>query len=443
MQPASISSVVAPNGQPLADERRPRVVWSCVMLMAVISSLLIFRNRNAQAPVWTVPYLSGAANYSWQEGWRVEKASLAHYKRLSPEERWRYRAPPVAESELMPYKVLPVGFLFVQIVARNLLPGMGDLQALLVLQCIVHLLSCWLILTHLRSNMQRVLFLLGYAANPVVIHFVTFPFYYFWQTLVPVCVVHCLLRDWKVPVGQAVLMVLVACASVWIRPATLFVAAGLVVMLAWRLRRALGCTLIVVFIAGIAGQFGKGAASPAHTMFAGLGAYDNPEGLYLSDESATKYFERKTGEKPVFSVASGFGGNWYEPEFQKRYYSVMEDGVRDFVQQHPVLMLRNVIVNSLQGFSVGYITNVPDAVRYVVAGTGLVFIVLLIRTKQWVLLAANTLAIGSFTPYFPPIPAYMFGSYVLLGTCLVLFAGPWMKRLVAPEAKLQQTSVGG
>ncbi len=375
-------------------------------------------------PNCTVPYLSGAANSSWKTGWRMEKAAFAHCNALSREGWRQYRAPRVAEPELTPCRgVNAVGFLYVVMVARTLFPWLGDIQAIVVLQCLVHLASCWLIVQCLPGGLQRGLFIVLYAANPIVIYFVTFPFYYFWQALVPVSLVYCLLRGWKVPEWQALLMVLAACSSVWIRPTTLFLATGFAGFLAWKSRWVVGGVLVLVFATGIGPMFVKVAGSPAMRpampMFVGLGAYGEPEGLYLKDGSAFEYYERQTGEKVVVS------GNWNEPEFRDRYNRVLLQGVRDFAGRHPGLLVRNAILNFLQGFSVGYKTGVPDLVRYAVAGTGLLFLVLMVVARQWVLLAANTLALASFVPYYPPIPAYMFGSYLLLAMAATAVGTAW------------------
>lgn len=402
------------------------LLWSIALVAAVLASMVCFRSRSPQGAVWTVPYLSGAANTSWETGWRVERASLAHYLALSPAGRWQYRAPRVAEGELMPFSgVNAVGFVYVVMAARTLFPWLGDLQAVVLLHCLVHLASCWLIFWHLTTGLRRGLFIVFYAANPLVICFVTFPFYYFWQALVPVCLVYSLFRDWKVPSWQALLMVMAAAASVWIRPSTLFLATGFASLLAWKSRWIPGAVLLLVFAAGVAGTFGGVSGTPAHTMFVGLGAYDSAEGFYLKDTSGYDYYERQTGEKVVKFVPDGFGGNWYDPDFRERFNRVLGQGVRDYAARHPGLLVRNAILNFLQGFSVGYKTEAPNWVRYAVASTGLLFILLMAFTRQWVLLAANALALGSFAPYFPPIPAYMFGSYLLLAVGAAVIGASW------------------
>lgn len=428
LQTANSTSACA--GAIAPSTRKGQVVWSLVLLVAVSVSILLFRNRGMQAPVWTVPYLSGAANYTVKDGWRVQKASLLEFKRLDGSARWRYRAPQVGEAELMPYNYLSVGFVHVVRVARALMPWLGDLQAVAVLQCLIHLVACWAILMMLPGNLTRGLFVAAYAANPLVIYFVTFPFYYFWQSVVPLAIVYSLLRQWRLPLWQAIPLVLMACASVWIRPSTLFVAAGFAAYLAWRKRWAGGVVLLLIFAAGVSSIFKQRTGSPTHTMFAGLGAYGQPEGLYLSDESVTKFYERQTGEKPEFSDHTGFGGNWYEPGFRARYNSVVREGVRDFARRHPWIMARNAGANTLQGFSIGYLTQVPDTARYVVAFTGFVFFLLLARSQLWTILVANALALGSFTLYYPPVPAYMFGSYVLLAVGAILIISQWADRLM-------------
>lgn len=410
---------------------RTNLVWSMVLVVAALVSVTCFRSRGAQSSTWTVPYLSGAANSSWGKGWRVERASLAHFNALSTDGQWQYRAPRVADEELMSVPAVNApGFVHVVVVARTLFPWLGDLQAIVMLHCLVHLVICWHIVCRLHTGLQRGLFIALYAANPIVIYCATFPYYYFWQVIVPACLIYCLFRAWKVPTWQALVMVLAACSSVWIRPSTLFLAMGFVGFLAWKSDWARGGILLLVFVAGIAKVSGDVPGTPGMPMFVGLGAYGEPDGIYfkdrlLSDTAGYDFYERQTGEKVVSSTPDGFEGNWYEPQFRKRFNRVLMQGVREYAVRHPGLVARNAVLNMLQGFSVGYKTNVSDLVRYAVAASGLLFIVLMIMTRQWILLVANGLAIGSFALYFPPIPAYMFGSYLLLAMAATVIGDSW------------------
>ena len=45
---------------------------------------------------------------------------------------------------------------------------------------------------------------------------------------------------------------------------------------------------------------------------------------------------------------------------------------------------------------------------------GVIMMLLLLYTKQYILFLAIGFAGGGFTPYYPPIGAYMFGSYILI-----------------------------
>jgi len=52
---------------------------------------------------------------------------------------------------------------------------------------------------------------------------------------------------------------------------------------------------------------------------------------------------------------------------------------------------------------------------YASAAFGAVVIVLLLLTAQYSLVVGIGAVTVGFAPYFPPIPAYMFGAYMLLG----------------------------
>ena len=82
------------------------------------------------------------------------------------------------------------GYVLVALVATKILPWIGDIQAVIVIQIVVHVLFCVaLVLFSFVNSFQRYAFILLYAANPIVIYFVTFPFYYFWMFIPSVALV--------------------------------------------------------------------------------------------------------------------------------------------------------------------------------------------------------------------------------------------------------------
>ncbi len=102
------------------------------------------------------------------------------------------------------------------------------------------------------------------------------------------------------------------------------------------------------------------------------------------------------------------------------------------MKESPLLLMKNALVNILGSFALGYANRMSDFVNYGLALSGLVILSLLFSFREYWMI----LAIGSnsfcFAPYYPPIQAYMFGSFVLLSfvAAKVLFDDHQLSRLV-------------
>ena len=84
------------------------------------------------------------------------------------------------------------------------------------------------------------------------------------------------------------------------------------------------------------------------------------------------------------------------------------------MKESPLLLMKNALVNILGSFSLGYANRMPDFVNYGLALSGLVILSLLFSLREcWMILAIASTSI-CFAPYYPPIQAYMFGSFILL-----------------------------
>ena len=77
------------------------------------------------------------------------------------------------------------------------------------------------------------------------------------------------------------------------------------------------------------------------------------------------------------------------------------------------MMIKHALLNTAQSYSIGYKVGSPKII-YISAIMGVIIMFLLLYTKQYLLFLAIGFASGSFTPYFPPIGAYMYGSYILI-----------------------------
>jgi hypothetical protein len=383
--------------------------WLAFFLITVTSGVL-FWNRAMQASIWTVPYTSGAANWSPGRSWHVEKQSVDRFKELPSSEKAKYRMPVVSGADLVQYTgPLDPGFICVTWLARRLFPMLGDIQAISVLNFLVHLACCAMLFRLFPTRIERVGFLIFYAANPLILHVCTYPYYYFWQMLPSACVIYGCLRHWKLSPWETLGIAVLCAFGIAIRPSTLFVAGGCIVYIVWKNRTvwsAFALALLAISFLSVPGS----PKTPYMPMYVGLGAYPNAAGLRLSDNVAYERFKQETGKEIEFDL----GGNYYDSSFRALYATILKREFFQYAFSHKEEIIRNFALNIAQGFSVGYITRQPYGLHVLVAATGIACALLLLLTGQWIPVLGNALCLGAFAPYYPPIPAYMFGSYILL-----------------------------
>ena len=130
----------------------------------------------------------------------------------------------------------------------------------------------------------------------------------------------------------------------------------------------------------------------------------------LVDYNGYRLMELKTGVKLDIEV----GGNYYVDSIIDQYHAVTRSEYLRILRESPLLLIKNALVNVLASFSVGYANGMPYPVNYAIASSGILILgLLLILREYWMILAICATSIG-FAPYYPPIQAYMFGSFMLL-----------------------------
>lgn len=385
-----------------------------IMALVVVTtaSFFAFRSPELQAPIWTVPYLSGAANSSLDDGWLVDPQDEIAYKNLSESERWDFSAEPADDPRrLVPYLANDYGFIFVVVAARVIFWSVGDLEAVALLQLITHLILCITVLQFLTKRWMAAAFVLIYAANPFIIRLVSFPFYYFWQSVAAVLgiwVIHSRDRFSTKTIG---LTCVAALSTALIRSSTLPMAI-LAVVLVFRGRpRALALSGTLLFVAAI-GVLPAASKSPSHAAYIGLGAYPNKHNIVMSDATGHDSFREETGYSFDFSL----GSETYSPEVREAYDDHLRGKIGEVVKVDPALPIRNAVINLGQSFSIGHAIGVPFPVHLLVAVCGGLIMFSLLTLGQWRFVVLNLAATSAFVFYYPPIPAYFFGSYVILAT---------------------------
>ena len=151
-------------------------------------------------------------------------------------------------------------------------------------------------------------------------------------------------------------------------------------------------------------------------MYVGLGAYPNPYVEKLSDNAGYEMFTERTGISLSFSI----GGNYYNDEVQEKFRKVFEEEYLHVLKNSPWLLARNAVLNGLQSFSLGYFTS-SRLLSYLSCVCGLLVLIWLVLQRRFIWVMAIGIHSLSFTPYYPPIHAYMFGAYILI-ICAILIS---------------------
>jgi hypothetical protein len=384
---------------------------------------------------WTFPYFSGAANFKKIFDWQISPIDYDLAAKLSFGDYLNYRHQQTVAT--ISYGLNSYGYVLVALLSRTIFYWAGDVQGVIYLQLLVHLLiSLFIVSFVFVDNKARFLFITLYAASPLVVYFVTFPFYYFWLSIPSACFATLLLKPaWRKQV--VIVSTPLLLSSLLIRPTTIFLSI-LFYAVAYRSTPKVSLRLLLsslsIFIAGlILFSSVNPRLPPWHTMYIGFGAYKNSFGLSgLSDEEGYKLFYRKTG---VQISTNPITGNWGKPVLMNAYNKVIKEQYFHLLTSHPWVFIKNSLLNLGQVFSVGYIDKRPLlSILSSCLGWGVITYLLLQKEYSWFF--AITSSALCFFWYFPPIPAYNFSSYMLL-TCAIISSLP-ASRL--PAKKLPEGS---
>ncbi len=387
------------------------------VLIAIALLLMHFYNvSNAfrQKTVWTGPYLSAAANLTWPLDFKIDVEEIKRFNTLDDtrqEDRYRFKK----SGNLTSYMYNDMGYVYLVWAARHIFPFLGDQQAVILLQALIHWLLCSLLVGGKSfSRPWRVGFFLLYAVNPLVLKYVVFNHYYFWQA-VPSLLIVMLSGNRAKPKGSLFGIMLLPWAI--LARITTFLVFPIILYLIYRHASRLTLILTLLYCSLVWGAFYKPSQKNGwHTAYIGTGAYQNPYGIALSDEAGPKLYQERFGVE----ITGSTGGNLYEPEIYQRYRTLSREVFLEQLAANPVLYLKNAAVNTLEAFSLGYLSGKPDWVNYILAFSGLLVLLCFVYARQWLFLVSIALLSLPFTLYYPPIPAYMYGNYALLGGGLLM-----------------------
>ena len=393
--------------------------WQHYILIAcaIVMCSLLFWNPRSQSPSWIFPYFSGAANLGLDLAWRVDMSTYKNFESMSYSQQMAYRFLRADPSNLIDYSVLDKGYIFIIWVAQNLLFWLPQIKAVIWLQICFHVLSSLWVLKQLKARHRQIVFVLVYAVNPVVLHFVTFAYHYYWQVIPSLAWFYCESKHANQSSRYVYLVALVLTATFLIRQSTIIVSLFILGYMAWRRKTFASWIVIACFLTFAI--IAKNPSQPWHTAYVGIGAYPNNAGIELSDESGYQLFKNKTDIKidttpPV--------GNYYDASVRMQYYQVLKQRLIEYANEHPFELGRNALLNIGQSFSVGYPVG-HLGLAYVSSITGLIIMLILIQRQMYARFLMLFTGVAGFVTYYPPIPAYMFGNYLLLSLILTSIMG--------------------
>jgi len=391
-----------------------------IAVLAIALSTIFFANKKTQGVNWTFPYFSGAANFDRFFDWRISPSDFGKVKSLNENSYWEYKHQ--RTNDLKENTVNNYGYVLIALFARHLFPHTGDLKGAVYLQIGIHSLTClFFTLFILDSKWKIYSFIVFYAANPLIIHFVTFPFYYFWLFVPSFFYALLILKpNWSLWTGVIACPLLVF--ALLIRPTPIFLAIFFFLLAIYYQknikRKIVVSTMFLFFLAGFISLRSVSSSGPWHTIYVGIGAYPNNVGVKsLSDNEAYDYFNKISG---VYIDTDAISGNYNNPKLRNAYLNSLKMRYFKIAKSNPLLLLRNAILNSLQVFSVGYIVDRP-LLTWLSAGLGGFVLLFLLLTRQGLWVVAIYLSALGFVLYYPPIPAYNIAAYLLL--CLGCLQG--------------------
>ena len=399
----------------------------CIALALLLMHLYNVSTSFRQSTVWTGPYLSAAANLSWPLSFKIDVEEIKHFNVLDDtktEDQYQFHP----SAKLVPYTYNDLGYVYLIWLAKKLFFFLGDQHAIMFLQALVHLILCMLLTDRAVPKVWRVGYFLLYTINPLVLRYVVFNHYYFWQSIPSLLVVFLSLRGTK-PTFLYLALFLLPWTSL-ARTTTILVL-PVILFLLYRYYNPRLMLAAIGYFALVWMFFYKPTQKNIwHTAYIGTGAYHNPYGIALNDNDGFELYTKTFGSK----LSASTGGNVYEPKIYAQYKTLTKNTFLTQFYDVPALYLKNAFVNFLGAYSLGYLAGKPDWMNYLLSLSGLGVILLFIRYRQWEFLMSIGLLSFAFTPYYPPVPAYMYANYALIAggiaTCFMKFRANERKEIL-------------
>lgn len=407
---------------------RPRWIILISAFIVIFICIDVFSRQSDQSISWTFPYFSGAANFEKLFEWRISPSDFEVASQLNYHEYFDYRHQKT--SQTISHGLNSYGYVLIALLSRLIFFWQGDAQGVISLQVAVHsTISVFFICFVFGDIKSQSLFAFLYAANPLIVYFAIFPFYYFWLCVPSILFALLLTKPlWArnlVLIAPGVFII-----SFCIRPTVIFLCI-LFYLFAFKLVKARIASIfmpsLALFVAGIVFISSVSPRMPPwHTIYIGVGAYTNDfDVLTLSDGEGFQFFYNQTG---INISTDPISGNWGKPALMANYNSLLRKQYFQNLRSRPLVFFKNAIVNLGQVFSIGYLTDRP-VISLLSSLLGWLFAFYLLIRRQWAWALGIFSSSLCFFWYFPPTPAYNFAAYLLIVCGFIASLSPSNKDL--------------
>jgi len=375
-----------------------------VILIILLSYKINLKNRMSE--VWMGPYLSASKNLKFGGEFKINQADIIEFSKLSNYKQDFYVFK--KSNNLQKYTHNPIGYAYIIKLANFLIPIKGDQLSIIIFQSLIFLWILFIFLFYSDLNKkQKILFFFLYIFNIFLLRFVTFNFYYFWQ-IIPAAIIGYLLTTKKINIYVYFSIYFFLPFVFNIRPTIILLLLLIIYLQFKKFSFKINFLLLGYFIIISLIIFQKPDKNFWHTAYIGIGAYKNPYNIYLSDDSAYDFFKKKTGIK----INASIGGNYYETDIRNLNRKLLKDKYISILRNSPFLILKNAILNTLMGASLGYLAK-DKIINFFIAILGFLFLLTLFYYKKYVWILSILFSIITITPYYPPIPGYIYSMYLL------------------------------
>jgi hypothetical protein len=306
--------------------------------------------------------------------------------------------------------VVSVGFLLYLKFLRmcfSVVPYIGDIPMIMIGNAIIHICCCFAYLKLTPNLLKKSFFTLFYFFNPLIIVIYTFPYYYYLLILPSMAAIYIYQNKFDIKLSAYIIIFIILLFTMFVRPTVtpgILCICLITALLHNSIRNWIAFGLMIGFVALFFINY-QLIFGPWHTIYIGVGAYANDFAISLKDQSSKDFLMNS------LSIDNEAWDNHYINFADK--INLLKSEVLRLIILDPMQFIQNAFKNVLHLYGFGYSDDIYWF-RYISMPVGALFLLLLIKKKLYFHVIVIFFLNVGYILYFPPIPMYMAGTYILL-----------------------------